>query len=98
MTQQGASSQQILSSPPPQDSNTDDSNLTAEHYLHQIDRLDNPPIKVVKSSTQNLVYHKDIHIRYLQPPTPPLPAPIIIREKQLPPKRPVSVRIEILTF
>lgn len=75
------------------DSNKDESNLSAEYYLNHINSLDNPPVKVVKPNSQELVYRKEIRIRYLQPPTPPPPAPIIIREKQLPPRPPESVRI-----
>jgi hypothetical protein len=73
-----------------------DSSLSAEHYLRQINSSDNPPVKVVKPSTQNVVYRKEIRIRYLQPPTPPPPAPIIIREKHVPPRPPESVRIDLL--
>ncbi|CAF1289141.1 unnamed protein product, partial [Didymodactylos carnosus] len=63
---------------------------SADHYLQQIGSHDNPPVRVVKPNTQNLVYRKEIRIRYLQPPTPPPPAPIIIREKQAPPHPPQS--------
>jgi hypothetical protein len=84
------------SSAPHYDSNTNDSDLSAEQYLRQIDTFDNPPVKVLKPNTENLVYRKDIRIRYLQPPTPPPPAPIIIRERQLPPNPPESVRIKFL--
>ncbi|CAF1208870.1 unnamed protein product [Adineta steineri] len=67
-----------------------DSSLSAEHYIHQVNSHCNPPVKVVKPSTQNVVYKKEIRIRYLQPPTPPPPAPIIIREKHIPPDPPQS--------
>jgi hypothetical protein len=73
------------------DSNTNDPNLSAEQYLRQINSQDNPPVKVVKPNAQNVVYRKEIRIRYLQPPTPPPPAPIIIREKHVPPNPPESV-------
>lgn len=85
-------------SPPPSpsfpqyDSNTEGPKLSAEHYLRQMESQDNPPVKVVKPNSQNLVYRKEIRIRYLQPPTPPPPAPIIIREKYIPPDPPESVR------
>ena len=52
---------------------------------------DPSPIRIVKpNNQQNIVYKQQVNIRYLQPPTPPPPAPIIIREKQLaaPPKLP----------
>ncbi|CAF1094178.1 unnamed protein product [Rotaria sordida] len=90
MSQQEFSSRRMPPPPPSVNTNTDDSNLNAEYYLNKINSLDNPPVKVVKPNTENLVYRKEIRIRYLQPPTPPPPAPIIIREKQLPPKPPES--------
>jgi hypothetical protein len=71
--------------------NITDSNLSAEHYLRQINTLDNPPVRIIKPTTQNIIYRKEIRIRYLQPPTPPPPAPIIIREKHLPPIQSESV-------
>ncbi|CAF3874573.1 unnamed protein product [Rotaria magnacalcarata] len=71
-------------------SHHNESNLSAEHYLREINCADNPPVKVVKPNTQNVVYRKEIRIRYLQPPTPPPPAPIIIREKRIPPIPPQS--------
>ena len=96
MTEQGISPRRAPPPPPsssfPQyDSNTDDPNASAEHYLRQIDSQDNPPVKVVKPNTEKLIYKKEIRIRYLQPPTPPPPAPIIIREKYLPSNPPESV-------
>jgi hypothetical protein len=86
-------------SPPPPPthitSNPQESSLSAEHYLRQINSHHNPPVKVVKPSTQNVVYKKEIRIRYLQPPTPPPPAPIIIREKHIPPNPPETVSINL---
>ncbi|CAF1256894.1 unnamed protein product [Adineta ricciae] len=92
MTQQGSSPRRTPPPPPiPRyNATSSDPTVSAEHYLHQIDSLDNPPVKVVKPNSQNVVYKKEIRIRYLQPPTPPPPAPIIIREKQLPPNPPES--------
>jgi hypothetical protein len=83
--------------PPPCNfySDNHNSSLSAEHYLRQVNSHENPPVKVVKQSTQNVVYRKEIRIRYLQPPTPPPPAPIIIREKHLPPHPAQSVRINL---
>lgn len=52
---------------------------------------DPSPVRIVKPNNQkDVVYKQQVNIRYLQPPTPPPPAPIIIREKQLasPPKQP----------
>ncbi len=88
-------------SPPPPPSHftshPNDSSLSAEHYLRQINSGDNPPVRVVKPSAQNVVYRKEIRIRYLQPPTPPPPAPIIIREKHIPPNPPESVYINLFS-
>ncbi len=100
MTQQRPSSRRTPPPPPSPDydSNTTDPNLSAEHYLRQINSQDNPPVKVVKQNSQNVVYNKEIRIRYLQPPTPSPPAPIIIREKHAPPNPPESVRKKIHQF
>lgn len=77
--------------PPPHLISRHDPCLSAEHYLREINSCDHPPVRVVKPSTQNVVYRKEIRIRYLQPPTPPPPAPIIIREKHIPARPPESV-------
>ncbi|CAF0865990.1 unnamed protein product [Adineta steineri] len=90
MNKPGASPRRTPPPIPRYDATTNDPSVSAEHYLHQMDAFDNPPVKVVKPSTQNVVYKKEIRIRYLQPPTPPPPAPIIIRETQLPPIPPES--------
>ncbi|CAF0814459.1 unnamed protein product [Adineta ricciae] len=75
---------------PPLPSRCIESSGSAEHYLRQINSCENPPIKVVKPNSQNVCYKKEIRVRYLQPPTPPPPAPIIIREKRIPPPPPQS--------
>lgn len=81
------------------DSETNDSNRSAEDYLRQINSQETPPVKVVKPNSQDVVYRKEIRIRYLQPPTPPPPAPIIIREKHVPPNPPESVgRNQLISF
>ena len=49
---------------------------------------DPDPIRITKPNTQNVIYKQEVKIKYLQPPTPPPPAPIIIREKQLPAENP----------
>ena len=52
---------------------------------------DTSPIRIIKPNNQkSVIYKQQVNIRYLQPPTPPPPAPIIIREKQspAPPKQP----------
>ena len=84
--------------PPDCVSHPHDSSISAEHYLRQVNSNDCPPVKVVKQCTQNVVYKKEIRIRYLQPPTPPLPAPIIIREKRIPPKPPQSVTLLLVVI
>ncbi len=93
MNQPGTSARRTPPPPPslPNDSQGNNSSLSAEQYLRQIDSQDNPPVKVVKPNSQNVVYRKEIRIRYLQLPTPPPPAPIIIREKHIPPNPPESV-------
>lgn len=76
----------------------DDEILSAEEYLAKLQTASQPPVKVVKPNSEELCYRKEIRIRYLQPPTPPPPAPIIIREKQLPPPPAPSVRNIIRIF
>ena len=49
---------------------------------------DPDPIRITKPNTQNVIYKQEVKIKYLQPPTPPPPAPIIIREKQMPIENP----------
>ena len=51
------------------------STTAAAHMINQ----DPDPIRIVKPNTKNIVYKQQVNIRYLQPPTPPPPAPIIIR-------------------
>lgn len=57
---------------------------------------DPSPLRITKQNQQqNVIYKQQVNIRYLQPPTPPPPAPIIIREKQAPaPQRqpPIIIR------
>ena len=56
---------------------------------------DPDPIRITKPNTQNVIYKQEVKIKYLQPPTPPPPAPIIIREKQLPLDNPTQPPIII---
>lgn len=42
---------------------------------------DNSPQVIYKQNNQEVVYKQNIMVRWLQPPTPPPPAPIIIRGK-----------------
>lgn len=57
---------------------------------------DTSPLRIVKpNNQQSIVYKQQVNIRYLQPPTPPPPAPIIIREKQCaaqPKQSPIIIR------
>lgn len=69
-------------------------NLTSQSTSSIINQ-DPTPIRILKPNNQNLVYKQQVNIRYLQPPTPPPPAPIIIREKQMPappPQPPIIIR------
>ncbi|CAF0892850.1 unnamed protein product [Brachionus calyciflorus] len=45
---------------------------------------DENPIVIKKENKDEIVYKQNVFIRWLQPPTPPPPAPIIIREVQDP--------------
>ncbi len=40
-----------------------------------------PPQVIYKPSNQDITYKQNIYIRWLKPPTPPPPAPIIVRGK-----------------
>jgi hypothetical protein len=62
----------------------EDDPLSSESLNSNSINQDPDPIHIMKPNTQNVVYKQQVNIRYLQPPTPPPPAPIIIREKQLP--------------
>jgi hypothetical protein len=42
--------------------------------------INNPQV-IYKPNNQEVVYKQNIMVRWLQPPTPPPPAPIIIRGK-----------------
>jgi hypothetical protein len=53
----------------------DDSGFNLTNSINQ----DSDPIHIVKPSSENIVYKQEVSIRYLQPPTPQPPAPIIIR-------------------
>jgi hypothetical protein len=47
---------------------------------------DKDPIIIKKENNEQIMYKQNVFIRWLQPPTPPPPAPIIIREVQEPAK------------
>lgn len=61
---------------------------------YKINEDENPQI-IRKKNRQNLVYHQEVAIRYLRPPTPPPPGPIIIQQEadlSLPPAPPLVIR------
>ncbi|CAF0777803.1 unnamed protein product [Adineta steineri] len=64
--------------------------------INSIDNCKIPPVVVHKKLANNIVkYNQRITVRYLQPPTPPPPGPIIIREIRqcpLPPQSPITIR------
>ncbi len=45
---------------------------------------DNDPLRVVKPADQNIHYKQQVNVRFLQPPSGPEPAPIIIKERHAP--------------
>ncbi|CAF1383857.1 unnamed protein product [Rotaria sp. Silwood1] len=51
---------------------------------------DQPPIIIRKKITNPVTYKQNVTIRYLKPPTPPPPGPLIIREVRPPPPPPQS--------
>lgn len=70
-----------------------DSNFVAS--TSSLINQDPSPIRVLKPANTSLVYKQQVSVRYLQPPTPPPAAPIIIREKQAPqaaPQPPIIIR------
>lgn len=52
-----------------------------------------PPLVVNKPSLQNVVFKQPVSIRYLKPPTPPPPGPIVIRERRPAPPPPLPPRV-----
>lgn len=72
--------------------------VTNPHFYNSSSSInqDPSPLRITKQNQQqNVIYKQQVNIRYLQPPTPPPPAPIIIREKQAPaPQRqpPIIIR------
>ncbi|CAF0891784.1 unnamed protein product [Adineta ricciae] len=64
--------------------------------IANIDTQQPPPMIIRKKATaSDMMYQQNISVRYLQPPTPPPPGPIIIREVRPPPtcpKSPIHIR------
>ncbi|CAF0842703.1 unnamed protein product [Adineta ricciae] len=59
--------------------------------IQRVEHQQPPPLIVRKSLPNNTVtYRQNVSVRYLQPPTPPPPGPLIIREVQPPPPPPQS--------
>ncbi|KAI0981689.1 hypothetical protein GJ496_001763 [Pomphorhynchus laevis] len=52
-----------------------------------------PPLVVNKPNLQNVVFKQPVSIRYLKPPTPPPPGPIVIRERRPIPPPPLPPQI-----
>lgn len=73
--------------------------LTQQNVSINVDQYpinqDSNPEQVRRANGDRIVYRQDIAIRYLRPPTPPAPGPIIIREirpPQLPEAPPLVIR------
>jgi hypothetical protein len=76
---------------------SDETARSASSVINQ----DPNPVRILKPNNQNLVYKQQVNIRYLQPPTPPPAAPIIIREKQLAQplaQPPIIIRLDNIFF
>jgi hypothetical protein len=56
---------------------------TRNETMQSVINQDPNPLRILKPNNQNIIYKQQVNIRYLQPPTPPPAAPIIIREKQV---------------
>lgn len=54
--------------------------LTNENQIPK----DDDTLVIKKKNDEKLIYEQNVYVRWLQPPTPPPPAPIIIREVQGP--------------
>jgi hypothetical protein len=55
---------------------------------------DSEPVKIVRP-IEPLTQKQNVRVRYLEPPEPPVPAPIIVKERQLtppPPPPPIVIR------
>lgn len=55
--------------------------LSGANSAHDLSMSANNPQVIYKPNNQEVVYKQNIMVRWLQPPTPPPPAPIIIRGK-----------------
>ncbi|CAF0763193.1 unnamed protein product [Adineta ricciae] len=58
--------------------------LSGTNSAHDLSMSGNNPQVIYKPNNREVVYKQNIMVRWLQPPTPPPPAPIIIREIQAP--------------
>lgn len=67
---------------------------TVYNSVHYKINEDPDPVRIVRP-TQPVTQRQNVRIRYLDPPEPPTPAPIVIRERQLtppPPAPPIVIR------
>jgi hypothetical protein len=54
-----------------------------QNIIHRVEQQQPPPLIVRKTLPNNLVtYKQNVSVRYLQPPTPPPPGPLIIRKNK----------------
>lgn len=58
-------------------------NLLKDEYDNVPLNEDEDPIIIKKPNNEEIVYKQNVFIRWLQPPTPPPPAPIISNTQQL---------------
>ena len=67
-----------------------------EYPLSRYPINDDPNPEIIRKRTnQQIVYHQEVAIRYLRPPTPPAPGEILIQQKGnslLPPAPPLVIR------
>ena len=62
-----------------------DMSLEEQAIIKRVENEQEAPLVVHKQLPNNLVtYQQNISLRYLQPPTPPPPGPIIIRKERIP--------------
>ncbi|CAF0806465.1 unnamed protein product [Didymodactylos carnosus] len=70
--------------------------IAPEGRIENLDvQHDQDPLRVVKPGSQDVHYKQHVNVRFLEPPLPADPAPIIIKERQAPappPQPPIVVR------
>ena len=60
---------------------SEENQLECEKYNDAELNSDSQPIVIRKENNQQVVYKQNVFIRWLQPPTPPPPAPIISKNR-----------------